>query len=81
MSFDFSNLFVLDLANNHAGKVEHGLRVVQEIGAVVRENNARGALKFQFRQMALYRRARLIIQERAYLFCRHIPYSEAQWCP
>ena len=50
-NFDFSNLFVLDLANNHAGKVQHGLRVVQEIGAVVRENNARGALKFQFRQM------------------------------
>lgn len=50
-SFDFSNLFVLDLANNHGGSLEHGLRVVREVGAVVRDNGARAGLKFQFRQM------------------------------
>lgn len=50
-NFDFNNLFVLDLANNHQGSLEHGLRIVREMGAVVRENGARGALKFQFRQM------------------------------
>ncbi len=50
-NFDFNNLFVLDLANNHQGDLQHGLRVIREVGAVVRENQARGALKFQFRQM------------------------------
>ena len=49
--FDFNNLFVLDLANNHQGSLEHGLRIVREMGAVVRENGARAGLKFQFRQM------------------------------
>ena len=28
-SFDFRNLFVLDLANNHQGSVEHGLEVIR----------------------------------------------------
>lgn len=50
-NFDFTNLFVLDLANNHQGNLEHALRIVREIGAVARDNDARGALKFQFRQM------------------------------
>lgn len=49
--FDFRNLFVLDLANNHQGSREHGLRVVREIGQVVRAAGARAALKFQFRQL------------------------------
>lgn len=49
--FDFNNLFVFDLANNHQGKVEHGLRVIHEIGDVVRVNGVRSALKFQFRQL------------------------------
>ena len=49
--FDFNDLFVLDLANNHQGSLEHGLRVVREVGGVVRERGARAALKFQFRQL------------------------------
>ena len=49
--FDFAQLFVLDLANNHQGEVEHGRRVIQEAGAVVREAGVRAALKFQFRQL------------------------------
>lgn len=49
--FDFRQLFVLDLANNHQGSLEHGLRVVREIGAVVRASGAKAALKFQFRQL------------------------------
>jgi len=49
--FDFKNLFVLDLANNHQGSLEHGLRVVREIGAAVRASGAKAALKFQFRQL------------------------------
>ena len=36
-SFDFRNLFVLDLANNHQGSVEHGLGVIRRHAEVVRK--------------------------------------------
>jgi len=48
--FDFNNLFVLDLANNHQGNIEHGLKIIKECGRVVRKHNIRAAMKFQFRQ-------------------------------
>jgi len=50
-SFDFSDLFILDLANNHQGDAGHGLRIIREAGEVVRANGARAALKFQFRNL------------------------------
>ncbi len=50
-AFDFTDLFVLDLANNHQGKLDHGLRIIREVGQVVRENGVRAALKFQFRNL------------------------------
>ncbi|MEO8090308.1 MAG: N-acetylneuraminate synthase family protein, partial [Gemmatimonadales bacterium] len=49
--FDFRNLFVLDLANNHQGQVEHGLRIIREVAEVVRSRGVRAALKFQFRDL------------------------------
>jgi len=48
--FNFENLFVLDLANNHQGSVEHGLKIIEECGKMVRKHNIRAAIKFQFRQ-------------------------------
>jgi sialic acid synthase SpsE/D-lyxose ketol-isomerase len=50
-SFDFKDLFVLDLANNHQGSLEHGLNVIRAHGEVVRRHGVRAALKFQFRQL------------------------------
>jgi len=49
--FDFEDLFVLDLANNHQGQLEHGRSIVRQAGEVVRKNNIRAGLKFQFRQL------------------------------
>ena len=49
-NFDFNDLFVLDLANNHQGSVEHGLKIIKECGKIVRKHNIRAAIKFQFRQ-------------------------------
>lgn len=49
--FDFRDLFVFDMANNHQGDVEHGLKIVREIGAVARKHGVRGVMKFQFRQL------------------------------
>lgn len=47
----FEDLFVLELANNHWGDVNRGLRIVKEFGTVVRYNNVRAAIKLQFRDI------------------------------
>lgn len=47
----FEDLFVLELANNHWGDVQRGLRIVHEFGTVVRYNNVRAAIKLQFRDV------------------------------
>ncbi|MFN8412659.1 MAG: N-acetylneuraminate synthase family protein [Anaerolineales bacterium] len=47
----FEDLFVLELANNHWGDINRGLRIVKEFGAVVRYNNVRAAIKLQFRDV------------------------------
>lgn len=49
--FDFRNLFVLDLANNHQGSVEHGSRVIERCADVVKRHGVRAAIKFQFRNL------------------------------
>ena len=49
--FDFKDLFILDMANNHQGDVEHGLNIVRSFAKVVKGREARAALKFQFRQL------------------------------
>lgn len=50
-AFDFQDLHVLDMANNHQGQVEHGLRIIREVAAVTRAAGVRAALKFQFREL------------------------------
>ncbi|MCG6878087.1 MAG: N-acetylneuraminate synthase family protein, partial [Deltaproteobacteria bacterium] len=52
--FDFNGLFTYDMANNHQGSLEHGLRIVDEISRVSNEFAVRGAIKFQFRQIPTF---------------------------
>ena len=47
----FENLFVLELANNHWGDLERGLRIVREFATVARVNAVRTAIKLQFRDV------------------------------
>ncbi len=47
----FEDLFVLELANNHLGSVERGLKIIQEFSQVVRFNNVRAIIKLQFRDV------------------------------
>jgi len=49
--FDFQNLFILDLANNHQGNVDHGLNIIQSVAEVIKNRRVRAAIKFQFRQL------------------------------
>ena len=50
-TYNFNNIFVFDLANNHQGCVSHAKKIINEVGSVVSRNKVRGALKFQFRQL------------------------------
>jgi sialic acid synthase SpsE len=47
----FEDLFVLEMANNHWGKLERGLKIVSEFSKIVRFNNVRAAIKMQFRDV------------------------------
>ena len=47
----FENLFVLEMTNNHLGKLERGLQIIHEHSRVVRFNGVRAAIKLQFRDV------------------------------
>jgi sialic acid synthase SpsE len=47
----FNDLFVLELANNHWGKPERGLKIIRAFGRVVRSNGVKAAVKLQFRDL------------------------------
>lgn len=50
----FEDLFVLELANNHLGNLNRGLRIVSEHSRIVRFNNVRAAIKLQFRDVETF---------------------------
>jgi N-acetylneuraminate synthase len=47
----FDELFVLELANNHWGSLDRGLKIIEEFGDVVRSNGVKAAVKLQFRDV------------------------------
>lgn len=47
----FENFFVLELANNHWGSLERGLKIIRDHAAIVRFNNIKAAIKLQFRDI------------------------------
>lgn len=47
----FEDLFVLELANNHWGKIDRGLKIVEDFSQIIRFNNVRAAIKLQFRDV------------------------------
>ena len=47
----FDDLFVLELANNHWGRLDRGLKIIEDYAAVVRANGVRAAMKLQFRDV------------------------------
>lgn len=50
----FDDLFVLELANNHWGSLERGLKIIDDFGSVVRANGVRAAIKLQFRDVGSF---------------------------
>jgi sialic acid synthase SpsE/mannose-6-phosphate isomerase-like protein (cupin superfamily) len=49
--FDFTDLFTLEMANNHQGSVDHGLKIIKECGKVVRDHGVKATVKLQFRDL------------------------------
>lgn len=47
----FDELFVLELANNHWGSVDRGVRIIRDFATVARYQNIRCAIKLQFRDV------------------------------
>lgn len=47
----FEELFVLEMANNHWGRVERGLKIIDDFSKIVRFNNVRASIKLQFRDV------------------------------
>lgn len=47
----FRDLFIFEMANNHQGSVEHGLRIIEAMGAVARRHNIRAGVKLQYRDL------------------------------
>ena len=47
----FEELFVLELANNHWGDVERGLRIISDFSKIVRFNNIKATIKLQIRDV------------------------------
>ncbi len=49
--FDFNNLFIFEMANNHQGIFEHGLRIIRVMASIARKTGVRAAMKLQFRDL------------------------------
>jgi len=47
----FQNLFVFDIANNHMGDAEHGIRIIEELREATAEFDFPCAVKFQYRDL------------------------------
>ncbi len=67
--FDFKDLYVLDVANNHQGSVAHGKRIIDECADVVERHGVRAAMKFQFRDLPDF----VHMHERSNPTNKHVP--------
>lgn len=47
----YEDLLVLELANNHWGSIERGLKIITSFSRIVRFNNVRAAIKLQLRNV------------------------------
>jgi len=47
----FQNLFIFEMANNHQGSVEHGIKIIKAMSRIARKYNINAAVKLQFRNL------------------------------
>ena len=44
--FDFRDLFIFEMANNHQGRVDHGKRIIQEMAQIAKAKGIRAACSY-----------------------------------
>lgn len=49
--FNFEDLFIFEMANNHQGSPEHGLKIISAMADIADRHSIRGAVKLQFREL------------------------------
>ena len=49
--FDFHDLFVFEMANNHQGALEHGKKIINAMADIAQRRGVRAAIKLQFRDL------------------------------
>ena len=54
INFDFKDLFIFDLANNHQGDQNHAISIIDGVSKLVQEEQINGAIKFQFRELSTF---------------------------
>ena len=52
-NFEFNDLFVFDLANNHQGNFDHGKMIIESLSSVSKSNKIYSGIKFQFRNLKI----------------------------
>ena len=50
----FNNLFVLDLANNHFGDLQHAKKIINQFSIIIKKFKINACIKFQFRDLETY---------------------------
>ena len=51
MSSIFNDLIIFEMANNHQGDVEHGIKIINKLGEVAAKYHINAAVKFQYRDL------------------------------
>ncbi len=54
MSDIFQDLFIFEMANNHQGSVDHGLKIIDAAAKVARKHRIRASVKLQFRELETF---------------------------
>ena len=47
----FEDLFIFEMANNHQGSVEHGLRIIEAMAGIAKRRGIRAGVKLQYRDL------------------------------
>lgn len=47
----FKDLIIFEMANSHQGSVEHGIKIIKEMGKISRKYNIKAAVKLQYRNL------------------------------
>jgi N-acetylneuraminate synthase len=50
----FEDLFVLEMANNHLGSIDRGLKIIKDFGRIIYYNGVRAAIKLQLRDVSTF---------------------------